>query len=91
MLTFMDDLNAAIFYTKRHIQVFDHLSENRQRILINMMFNLGPNRFAGFKNMIRAIHNFDYERAYMEMLDSKWAKVDVPNRARNLSERWRMG
>lgn len=91
MLTFMDDLNRSIYYTQKQIRVLDRLSPNRQRVLINMMFNLGPNRFAGFKKTIAAIHNFDIMRAYHEMLDSKWAKEDVPNRANRLAERWLRG
>jgi lysozyme len=87
-LTFLTDLNSAIFYTKKQIYNFDSLSVNRQRVLVNMMFNLGPNRFAGFKKMIKAIHDGNIRRAYKEMLDSKWARQDVPNRARRLSRRW---
>lgn len=91
MVTFMQDLNSSIYYTKLQIRVYDQLSPTRQRVLVNMMFNLGPDRFSGFVNTIAAINMHDYNTAYNEMLDSKWARVDVPKRAIRLSQRWISG
>lgn len=87
MLTFMDDMNSAIRYTRLQIHTFDEISPVRQRVLVNMMFNMGPNRFSGFVNTINAINSFDYYRTHLEMLDSKWAREDVPNRAARLADR----
>jgi GH24 family phage-related lysozyme (muramidase) len=86
--TFMEDLNNAIYDVEKQVYNFNQLSPTRQRVLINMMFNLGANRFATFKQMKLAIDAFDYYRAYQEMLDSKWAKKDVPERAARLSYQW---
>ena len=88
MITFMQDVNESIRQIKRQISVFDMLSPVRQRVLVDMMFNMGPNRFAGFVKTIAAIHALNYTEAYHEMLDSKWAKKDVPSRAARLSQRW---
>jgi len=89
--TFIKDVNLAIYYTRKIIPVIDQLSPARQRALVNMMFNMGPTSFLGFKNTIAAIKRFDYHEAYIEMLDSKWAKKDVPNRAKRVAEQWLRG
>jgi GH24 family phage-related lysozyme (muramidase) len=89
--TFMDDLNYSIYDVKNQIRNFDQLSPTRQRVLINMMFNLGARKFGTFRQMKLAIHVFDYNLAYQEMLDSKWAKKDVPDRADRLSYQWLHG
>lgn len=86
--TFLQDINSSIFEVRKQIHTFDRLSDNRQRIMVNMMFNLGPYKFAGFKKMVRAVNSLRYQKVHTEMLDSKWAKVDVPNRANRLANRW---
>jgi lysozyme len=55
-----------------------------------MAFNLGIPRLKLFKNMWSAIHRKDYERASVEMLDSKWAE-QVKGRATRLSDIMRTG
>lgn len=62
----------------------------RYNVLVNMMFNLGINRFKGFKRMIRAVKEKNYEKAAEEMLDSKWAG-QVKGRATELAEIMRKG
>lgn len=91
VLTFIEDINASIFYVKKYIKNFDSLSPARQRVLISMMFNMGPGSFSGFKRMIAAINQYNYYKAYEEMLDSEWAKVDVPVRAKRTAEQWLEG
>lgn len=91
LITFIKDVNMAIYYTRQYIVVFDQLSKPRQRALINMMFNLGPNRFGKFVKTIAAANRFDFHEAYIEMLDSKWARDDVPNRAKRVAEQWLRG
>lgn len=66
---------------------FDHwftLSEVRQAVLMDMGYNLGIAGLKGFKNMIEAVNDGDFNRAADEMLDSKYAK-DVGYRAARLS------
>lgn len=91
MITFMQDLNSAIYYAHRQFPVLDQLSPARQRVLVNMMFNMGPNRLAGFINTTAAVNMFDYQTAYVEMLDSEWAREDVPERANRLAQQWLNG
>ena len=50
-----------------------HLSSALQSVLINMAFNMGVSGLLLFKNMFKAISNYDFEQAANEMLNSKWA------------------
>ena len=86
-MSYMLELNASTAEkeVRSTIKNYDELPENKQRALTNMMFNLGKTRFKKFKNMINAINNKDYEKASKEMLNSKWAKEDVPNRATRIN------
>ena len=56
-------------------------------IVMNMAYQLGPTSFSKFKRTIKLFKNKDYEGASIEMLDSKWAREDTPERAKELSER----
>ena len=61
-----------------------HLDETRRGVIINMLFNLGKNKFLGFKKLISALKCGDYDKAHDEMLDSKWA-AQVKTRAVELA------
>ena len=52
---------------------FPGLSGPRQAAIIDMVFNLGPDRFRGFRRMIGALARGDYAEAAREAMDSKWA------------------
>ena len=66
------------------------LDDVRKAVVINMIFNLGINRFSGFKRMIAHIGQGAYDRASVEMLDSRWAE-QVGQRAIRLSKEMRDG
>lgn len=44
-----------------------------RRAMTNMVFNLGINRFGGFKRMLACLQAGDYRGASVAALDSKWA------------------
>lgn len=69
---------------------FDTLSANRRAVLVNMAFNLGRERLAGFAHFRAAIRDGAFERAAEEMLDSKWA-TQVGVRAQRLAKQMREG
>lgn len=69
---------------------FDALSELRQRVVVEMAFNLGIAGFSAFHKTIAAIEARDYELASRQMLASKWAK-QVKGRAIRLAELMRDG
>jgi lysozyme len=87
----INDLNRSIKYLDDifHSDKVD-LNDARQNALIDMMYNLGPSRFIGFKKMIAAIYDEDFNAASNEMLDSKWAK-QVGRRAFRLARIMRTG
>jgi lysozyme len=68
---------------------YDTLDESRQRVLIDMRFNLGPSRFRMFKKMIAAVKGKDYSRAAAEMKDSNWYR-QVGKRAETLAKMMEM-
>lgn len=91
MTIFLQDLNVSIYHCGDQISVFNNLSLNRQRVLVNMMFNLGPYKFAKFTNTKHAIEIGDTMGVYNGMLNSKWAQIDIPKRAKRLADRWLAG
>lgn len=68
----------------RNISWWRDLSETRQRVLVDMVFNLGISRFMKFQNTIDAMANGNYKGAAEEMLDSRWAE-QVGQRAMRLA------
>lgn len=69
---------------------FADLDPVRQRVVVDLRFNLGPSRLRGFKNTLAAIGRGDYEAAAAGMLKSKWA-TQVGQRAIRLAEMMRTG
>ena len=66
------------------------LDDVRQRVLVDMVFNLGIRRFLGFKKMLRHVGFQAWDLAADEMLDSRWAD-QVGMRAKTLSDMMRSG
>lgn len=58
-------------------------SNPRHIALISMMFNLGYGRFRGFKKMILAVKNDDWDEASVQAKDSRWYK-QVGSRGKRL-------
>jgi lysozyme len=67
---------------------FDELPEETQRIVANMMFNMGRPRLSKFKGMKRGVDARDWNAAADEMVDSTWYK-QVTKRADRLVVRMR--
>lgn len=63
---------------------FAGLSPVRQRVIVDMAFNLGSTRFRLFVRMIHALAIGNFEEASREMLSSQWAQ-QVGSRARDLA------
>lgn len=61
------------------------LNETRQRVLVDMAFNLGVNGLLEFRRTLAAIEAGQYEHAADMMLNSRWAS-QVGERARRLSQ-----
>ena len=67
---------------------FNELPEEVQRIIANMMFNMGRPRLSKFKGMKRGVDARDWNAAADEMVDSRWYR-QVTKRADRLVERMR--
>ncbi len=69
---------------------FNELSAARRAVLVNMAFNLGRERFAGFKLMRAAVLAGNFSAAALQMLGSKWA-IQTGERAYRLAKQMRDG
>lgn len=70
---FENDLQRAVKEAEKY-PWFLGLSINRQLVILDMLFNLGPSRFAKFQKMIKALEDQDYAEAELQMRTSKWYK-----------------
>ena len=68
------DIDVAVGELQRTFDWFEGLSDARQRVCINMCFNLGLTRLLRFKKFLAAMAVGDWETAGVEMLDSKWSR-----------------
>ena len=78
-----NDIVMAEYLLAMH-PFWNSLSMVRKAVLLDMMVNIGPSRFNGFKRTLEFIRNKDYLAASKEMLVSKWAQ-QVGQRATRLS------
>lgn len=85
-----NDINDSEADLDRTFPWWRQLNDNRQRVLLNMCFNLGIKRLAGFKNMLKDVQNGLFDRAAVEMLDSLWAR-QVGGRAVRLAKMMKNG
>ena len=85
---FRRDVSIAVDEWKRLYPDFDQLPEEVQRIICNMMFNMGYPRLSKFVGMKSAIDSKLWDVAADEMVDSRWFD-QVPNRAKRLVARMR--
>ena len=69
-------------------QLLGHISElhiEAKNIVTEMVFQLGTTGVRKFKNMLDALKARDYQRASLEMLDSRWHK-QTKNRCESLAK-----
>ena len=85
---FESDVQTVIGDCNLLYEDFEDLPEEAQRIIANMMFNMGYTRLSKFKGMKRGVDARDWNAAADEMVDSKWYN-QVTNRADRLVERMR--
>lgn len=89
-LLLKNDITEADAAARAVFPAFDSLSEARKAVLVNMAFNLGQARLAGFVNTLGAIADGRWEDAAKGMLASKWA-FQVGQRAQRLAKAMREG
>tara|TARA_R100001510_G_scaffold48744_1_gene46695 strand:- start:1458 stop:1868 length:411 start_codon:yes stop_codon:yes gene_type:complete len=69
-----NDIDLCVKELEATFAWFKNLTGTRQRVLVNMCFNLGLSRLLGFKKFLAAIEKGDWEEAGVQMLDSKWSR-----------------
>ena len=80
-----NDIDLCVDELENNFTWYKNLSDARQRVLVNMCFNLGLTRLLGCKKFLAALEAEDWDRAAEEMLDSKWA-VQVGPRSTRLRD-----
>jgi len=80
------DIDTVCNELDRNLHWWRGLNDNKQRVMVNMGFNLGYPRLSKFKNFLAAMQKNDFETAAIEMMDSKWA-TQVGKRAERLKQR----
>ena len=96
---YMDKEVADLILDKKIQEILKRISSDKEwsewfwdkpslikEVLINMIYQIGFSGVKRFKKTIQYIKDDNFLMASEEMLDSKWAKSDSPNRAKELSE-----
>lgn len=87
---FEDDLDEKAEQLDKALPFWRSLDEPRQRVVINMAFNLGVDGLLTFHNFCAALERKEFETAAAEILDSEAAK-QLPARYLRLSDQMRTG
>jgi len=85
---FESDIETVLSDCNTLYSDFDDLPEEAQRVIANMMFNMGRPRLSKFKGMKSGVDARDWNRAADEMVDSRWYR-QVTKRADRLVTRVR--
>jgi lysozyme len=85
-----NDIDIVVDELDKVMPWWKDLDEVQQRVLCDLVFNLGMPRFSGFKKSISYMKQQMWDQAANELLDSKWAR-QVGRRAHTLSEMMRTG
>ena len=85
---FEEDIQIVLSDCEKLYVQWEHLPEEVQLIVANMMFNMGYTRLSKFKGMKRGVDSRNWEQAADEMVDSRWY-TQVQRRADRLVVRMR--
>lgn len=82
-MIFDDDFRDAVVGAHK-VPEYHALCSARKAVIVEMVYNLGLPRFMGFVKTRKNIAEGNFDRAAIEMLDSKWA-TQVKGRAKRLA------
>lgn len=85
-----NDIRRADQACWSNISCYRFLDSVRQEVIVNMAFNMGITKLLGFKKMLQAIDERNWEEAADQMLDSKWS-IQVGYRSHELADAMRTG
>lgn len=78
------DIKDVLKACRKKFPWFCALGETRRIVVASMVFNLGMPRFLRFKKTLNYLEAGQFDKAAVEMLDSRWA-IQVGRRAVELS------
>lgn len=90
MTLLQHDIDTAANDCRRSFPWWPSLDDTRQRVLLNMCFNMGLPTLLTFRRTLSAVADGDYNKAADGMLASKWAE-QVGDRAKRLAAMMRTG
>ena len=85
-----NDIKYVIYALSMNLPFWNDIDEVRQRVLIDMCFNMGIGNFLTFKKMLGALERGDYKRASIALQKSRYCK-QVRTRCARLVEMMRTG
>jgi lysozyme len=87
---FQEDTNDVVAQLNAHLPWWDKMDEVRQRVIVNMCFNLGIETLLTFHNTLMFMELGNYSQAAANMQQSAWY-VQVGQRAVRLTEAMKTG
>jgi len=90
LMLLKNDIDRVLDELDRVLPWFRSMSDNRQRCLANMSFNLGLPTLLQFAATLAAMQAGRYDDAAAGMLDSRWSS-QVGDRAKRLAQMMRDG
>ena len=63
-----------------------NLPQEAQEVMYEMCYQMGVSGVSKFKKTLLFLESHEYRMAAKEMLDSKWARSDSPQRAKRMSD-----
>ncbi|MBY4869838.1 glycoside hydrolase family protein [Burkholderia anthina] len=88
-LMYQNDIAETEAWLDRNLSWWSSLDPVRQRVMMNMAFNM-QGKLLGFRKFLAAAQRGDWNGAATEMLDSRWAR-QVGDRAKRLASMMRSG
>lgn len=85
-----NDINEAELRCRQLYPWFEALDFVRRKVLIDLMFNMGPRKLGGFTRFLRCMAEQDYHEAAKALRNSVWAQ-QVKGRADRLIPMIRTG
>lgn len=86
--TLYEHIFISLNIAMKYVSNFSKLTHIRQEVLINMAYQMGTGLF-GFIETRKYIEQERFKQASIEMLDSTWARIDSPNRAKRMSRKFK--
>lgn len=86
-----NDVKETVIELDEKLAWWRGLDEVRQLVVADMAFNLGLTKLLRFRRTLLAMQEGRFEDAAANMLDSKWARDDVPERAARLARMMETG